>query len=287
MYRPVVALLALLVVNARAQAPLDDKFFDSHDVRIRYVESGNGEPVLLVHGFSVDLDTMWRDTGVIAALARDFRVIAMDARGHGKSGKPHDPASYGAAMVEDVTRLLDRLGVAKAHIVGYSMGGAIVGKFAVLHPERVRSLTFGGSSPRLWNDVLEKRSAEVAASLEQGKGLRPLIVALAPPGKPPSEQEIEERNRRQLARNDARALAAVQRSNRQHAVTPDEIRGMKMPLLAVVGSEDPARAAVENFKKLNPSVKTVVIDGAPHVGAEARPEFVAALREFLTTPPRP
>lgn len=222
----VFALLALLPVNANAQAPLEDEFFDSNGVRIRYVEAGNGEPVILVHGFSVDLDSMWRDTGVIATLAREFRVIAMDARGHGKSGKPYDPGSYGLAMVDDVRRLLDHLKIESAHIVGYSMGGGIVGKFAVLHPHRVRTLTFGGSSPRLWNEALEKRSTEMAESLEQGKGLRPLIVALAPPKNPPSEQEIEERNRRHMARNDPRALAAVQRGNRQQAVTPDEIRAM-------------------------------------------------------------
>lgn len=54
-----------------------------------------------------------------------------------------------------------------------------------------------------------------------------------------------------------------------------------MRMLAIVGSEDPVKAGVENFKRLNPSVTVVVIAGAPHIGAEARPEFVSALRQFL------
>lgn len=279
----IVSLLVLLSTSVRAQPPLEDKFFDSDGVRIRYVESGQGEPVVLVHGFTVDLDTDWREPGVIAALARDFRVIAMDARGHGKSAKPHDPASYGLAMAEDVGRLLDHLKIEQAHIVGYSMGGLIIGKFAILYPQRVKTVTFGGSSPRLWSEALEQRNTELADALEQGEGLRPLIIALAPPNSPFTEQEIEELNRRQLARNDALALAAHVRSIRQQTVTPDEIRAMKVPMLAIVGSEDPAaKAGVDDFKKLNPSVKTVVIPGAPHIGAQSRPEFLTAVREFLT-----
>jgi pimeloyl-ACP methyl ester carboxylesterase len=276
-----LALAAVIGLPVTAQPILEDKYLDSDGIPIRYVEAGVGESVLLVHGFSVDLDSMWRDTGVIAALAQDFHVIAMDARGHGQSGKPHDSASYGLEMVEDVKRLLDHLKVTQAHIVGYSMGGAIVGKFAMLYPERVQTLIFGGSSPRLWNDVLESRSIELADSLERGHGLRPLILALAPPGKPPSDEEIAERNRRQLARNDPHALAAIQRSNRQQAVRPEEISGLKMPVLAIVGSEDPAKAGVDNMIRLRPQTAVVVIQGAPHIGAEARPEFLYALQDFL------
>ena len=84
-----------------------------------------------------------------------------------------------------------------------------------------------------------------------------------------------------VARNDPRALAGVQRGNRQQAVTPDEIRGMKMRMLAIVASEDPLKAGVENFEKLNPAVTVVVIAGAPHIGAGLRPEFVSTLRQFL------
>src|SRR5262245_58833732 len=87
----------------------EDRFFDSNGVKIRYVVEGEGEPVVLVHGFSADLDRQWRGPGLIAALAKERRVIAYDNRGHGKSEKPHDEKQYGMEMVQDAVRLMDHL----------------------------------------------------------------------------------------------------------------------------------------------------------------------------------
>src|SRR5512145_700779 len=120
MKRAVVSILGLIVLLVApawaADAPVQDLHFDSAGVEIRYTVQGEGEPVVLVHGFTASVETNWGQPGVIAALAEDFRVIAIDARGHGKSGKPHDPAAYGANMMEDVIRLMDHLGILKAHI---------------------------------------------------------------------------------------------------------------------------------------------------------------------------
>jgi pimeloyl-ACP methyl ester carboxylesterase len=271
----------------RAQpAAVEDKFFSANGVRIRYVEAGRGDAVVLVHGFSSSLDGNWRQNGVFDALARDFHVVALDCRGHGKSDKPHDAASYGIQMVEDVARLLDHLDIRKAHIVGYSMGGAITGKFIATHPDRVLTAVFGGSSPRLgWTAQNERDSNELAESLEQGKGMRPLILRLAPPNEPkPSDEAIEQASRASLGRNDALALAAVQRGNKDQVVTLAEVRALPMPLLAVIGSADPIKAGVDAFKRIKPELKVVVIEGATHSGARGapgRPEFAAAVREFL------
>lgn len=278
---------AAAVQPLRAQsAAVADKFFSANGVRIRYIEAGRGDAVVLIHGFSSSLDGNWRQNGVFDALAREFHVVALDCRGHGKSDKPHDAASYGIEMVEDVARLLDHLGIRKAHIVGYSMGGAITGKFIATHPDRVLTAVFGGSSPRLgWTPQNERASNELAESLEQGKGLRPLILRLTPPNEPrPSDESIDERSRAAMAANDALALAAVQRGNRAQVVTPADVSALTMPLLAVVGSADPTKAGVDSFKRIKPELKVVVIDGATHSGARGapgRPEFIAAIREFL------
>ena len=223
----------MLAPSARAQAPENDTFFDSKGVSIRYVDVGRGEPVVLIHGFSSSLDANWGQTKVIDALSKDFRVVAFDVRGHGKSDKPHDPASYGLAVVEDVTRLMDHLHIPRAHIVGYSMGGAITGKFITLHADRVISAVFGGSAPRLgWPPQAERDANELAESLEQGHGMRPLIVRLLPPNEPrPSDEAIERQSQASLGRNDALALAAVQRGNKEQAVTLPEVRALRMPLL--------------------------------------------------------
>lgn len=169
-----LVLAFVVVLPTRAQGGLEDKFFDSHGVNIRYVEAGSGDPVVLIHGGVGNLDVMWRDNSVMDALARNFRVTAFDVRGHGKSDKPHGVSRYRGEMVEDVARLLDHLRIRRAHIVGYSMGGYLAGKFSALHPDRVVTATFGGAGA--WTAEFERLLMETAESLEQGKGLRPLLA---------------------------------------------------------------------------------------------------------------
>ena len=77
----------------------------------------------------------WKLPRVFQKLSKRYRVIALDNRGHGKSDKPYDPAQYGLELVDDVVRLMDHLGIAKAHVVGYSLGGFITLKLALRHPE--------------------------------------------------------------------------------------------------------------------------------------------------------
>src|SRR3954469_13940029 len=104
-------LLTVVVLSGlpTAQASLEDKYFDSNGVRIRYVEAGKGTPVILVHGFTRNIETNWIDTGVFSKLAATHRVIALDLRGHGKSGKPHSPDAYLDDLHLDVVRLMDHL----------------------------------------------------------------------------------------------------------------------------------------------------------------------------------
>lgn len=120
-------------------------FFDSNGVNIHYVDIGEGEPVVLMHGLNGNFQRAWLDRGIADKFAAaGFRVLALDARAHGKSGTPHDPSKYGQEMSLDIVRLLDHLNLPKAHIVGYSMGSRIVGKLRELRPERMISLTLGG-----------------------------------------------------------------------------------------------------------------------------------------------
>jgi len=115
-------ITAFLAVEAHAEY----RFFDSDGVRIRYIEQGVGEPIILLHGHTTRIELSWISTGVFDALSANHRVIAMDFRGYGESGKPHDPSAYGTQMAEDVIRLLDHLSIDRAHIIGYSMGAPFV-----------------------------------------------------------------------------------------------------------------------------------------------------------------
>jgi pimeloyl-ACP methyl ester carboxylesterase len=198
-----------------------------------------GETVLLIHGFIVDI--MKCASGVIKALSDTFQVIAIDNRGHGQSDKPHDPAAYGMNMAEDSIRLLDHLKIRKAHVVGYSMGGLITASILTRHPERVRTAVMGGAG---WNPPgqTDPLLLALADSLEQGKGIEPLIKALNPVGAPPPTPEmVEMYNKALLSKNDALALAAVVR-NLVPEPTEAQIRANKVPVLALIGELDPLKS---------------------------------------------
>ena len=128
-------------------AVAQDRFFDSRGVRIRYVEQGAGTPVVLIHGFTANIERAWVHTEILPSLARDHRVIALDLRGHGASDKPRDPKAYDDLGL-DVVRLLDHLGIERAHAVGYSLGGIILGKELTTHPQRFRRAVLGGAAYR-------------------------------------------------------------------------------------------------------------------------------------------
>jgi pimeloyl-ACP methyl ester carboxylesterase len=262
----------------------EDFFFDSAGVRIHYVVEGKGEPVVLVHGFAVDIASNWAEPGIIKGLADRYQVIAIDNRGHGRSDKPHDPQQYGVNMVSDVTRLLDHLNIQKAHIVGYSMGGNIAGVFLTDHPERVRTAILG-ATPWVGADGLPARvvwANQLAESLEQGRGIGPHIIRLTPRDeRPPSAEQVEAISNMVLQPNDALALAAVMRGSARLYASEAKLRANQLPVLAIVGERDPVKAEVDNLVGALGNVKLVVIPGANHMSAFGRPEFLVALKTFL------
>src|SRR4051794_8921738 len=101
------ALTAILLLTLTVRA--GEKTFDSGGVKIAYLDEGEGEAVVLLHGFGGSAPDMWAKRPFAAAqflpALKGYRAIAIDHRGHGKSGKPHDPRKYGKEMAEDVARL--------------------------------------------------------------------------------------------------------------------------------------------------------------------------------------
>ena len=191
-------LFALDLVSAQ------DQFFDSNGVRIRYVEQGSGPPVVLLHGFSGNLDASWVETGVLPKLATDYRVIALDSRGHGKSDKPHDPKSYGLQMGQDVVRLLDHLHIARAHIVGHSMGAGITAKLLTTNPDRFLTATLSGSAGRQRLDARgRRRRGSRGGRIRTGHSVPVPDPAHGPDG--PAEAD---------GRGDSGAIAAAARTQR-------------------------------------------------------------------------
>ena len=155
---------------ARAE-PAVSGFFFANGVGIHYLVQGSaGAPVVLIHGWGLSARLNWEVPGIMAALARNHRVIALDLPGYGSSDKPATPEAYGAAWSEDIGRLLDHLAIGKAHIVGWSMGGMVTLKFAVDYPDRVLSGTLtgmglmpqGGAMQQTWTRRPDLASRSVA-----------------------------------------------------------------------------------------------------------------------------
>lgn len=258
------------------------RWFDSAGVRIRYFDSGAGEAVVLIHGFTRTASS-WAASGLSGDLARDHRVFALDCRGHGRSGKPRGTAAYGTCMADDVIRLLDHAGIEAAHVVGHSMGGRISLRLAASRPDRIRSAVLIASGGTLASSAVADPMPveQVATSLERGGGFGPLFEAIVPAGRPLPRWKSRLFDLAVSATNDPLALAAATRGYADLAVTGGELARLPVPVSAVVGSEDPYQAAVAALASRVPGMKVVVVPGATHLDVLGRPETRLAVRGFL------
>ncbi|HZT43358.1 MAG TPA: alpha/beta hydrolase [Chthonomonadaceae bacterium] len=283
MFRTFFAFFLVWLVWCAAPGALaDDSFFQSNRVRIHYKVEGKGEPVVLIHGLLGSIADDWEQPGVFQALAKDYQVIALDCRGPGKSGKPHDPRQYGMQMVEDVVRLLDHLHIQKAHIVGYSLGGIITAKLLATHPDRFLTATLVASGGLHKKDAVIPLLTAFADDLEQGKGMGALMNFFTPPGQPkPTEEQIKATSQEVLANQDVQAIIAVARGIKSLVVDNATLKASPIPVLAVVGSLDPFKKSVESLAGQMPELSVVLIDGADHLTVVGRPEVLENLKRFL------
>ncbi len=226
-------------------------------------------PVILHHGFAVDGDVNWVDPGVVERLLDDgFEVVAIDARGHGQSDKPHDPDRYGEdAMSLDVSALADHLGLREFDLVGYSMG-AIVSVVNATHEPRIRRMVIGGVGA----GVVELGGVDTRAVKPED-----IVAALTAP----DAEHVRGPGKafRQMADAtgaDRHALAAHASAVRQGPIAFEDIRARA---LVVVGDDDDL---AERPEVLASAVggQLVVVDG-DHLTAVADPRFVEVISSFL------
>lgn len=283
MQAKIAAALILLVVTTlgiRTQENRDTSF-DSNGIRVRYIDAGSGTPVILVHGYTRSIETNWIGTGVFAGLVTDYRVIAYDLPGHGKSGKPHDPSAYGG-LGDDPIRLMDHLGIKRAHLLGYSMGGAVAARAAATRPERFITVMLGGHSGlREWEAGDGEFYEKSARELESDVPFRSLVSGAATATKP-TEDDVRSASAALAAVNDVKALAALRRGGMRGLYnTRAEAAAIRVPMLMVYGSLDSVPAGRAMLSIL-PTAKLVVIEDATHASAARRPEFIAAVRQFMS-----
>jgi pimeloyl-ACP methyl ester carboxylesterase len=182
----------------------------------------------------------------------------------------------------DIIRLMDHLGFPRAHVVGYSMGAHIVAQLLIARPDRFLSATLGGAAGRLgWTEADQRRVDAEAAEMDEGS-LRSQTIRLWPKDQPPpTEEQIRERSARLLAGKDPRALAAVRRSNPAQVIALERLAATPVPVLGVVGGDDPYMRDFERLRAAMPALRLAAVEGASHDEAPKRPEFARAVLDFL------
>lgn len=248
--------------------------FDGLKLHYTVWDGDNGaRPVLLQHGFAADTNANWISTGVVGALRKaGFTVISLDARGHGRSEKPHDEARYVEdSMARDVSALLDELGLDEVSLVGYSMG-AIIALTVTAADKRVRCLATGGVGAGIVDfggvDLRVVKPAEIASAL----------LAEDPATVPPSG--VPFRLLADAVGGDRQALAAVALASREGSL---DLSSIGVPTLVLAGDADPLAAEPERLAAAIAGARLVRIPG-DHMTAVMSPAFSEALVAFLSAP---
>jgi pimeloyl-ACP methyl ester carboxylesterase len=247
--------------------------FDSNGVSIHYVDEGSGPAIVLVHGFAANLELNWRAPKIIEALiAAGRRVVAIDCRGHGESGKPHDPDAYGGTqMADDVIAMMDHVGIDVADLMGYSMGGFLSASLLVRQPQRFRSVILSGIGDSIVTGAFSSvRTGAMAAAMEAKD------AASAP------DADTTARNFRLFADRtgaDVGALAAMQRSTRG-TFDPAKLADVTLPVMVLIGEGDTLVGSADKLAAAIPGAKLVKVPG-DHLTAVGAPALKSAVLEFL------
>lgn len=242
--------------------------FRSFDgTEIAYDVRGAGPHVLLHHGFAADAAGNWEQPGVVDALvAAGKQVITLDARGHGRSGKPHEPAAYDdGAMVKDAQGLLDHVGVQEVDVVGYSMGSFVASRLVPDEP-RTRRLILGGVG----------EGVVLGRPMPAREAIADALVADDPSTAPPRARAF-----RMFADStgaDREALAACMRSDPwSKPVAWDRIT---CPTLVLIGDRDDLVGDPHALPRTIPQAEVKVVSG-DHLSAVGDPAFTQAIVDFL------
>jgi pimeloyl-ACP methyl ester carboxylesterase len=247
--------------------------FQHGPVEIAYIDTGRGEPIVLVHGFGSTKEINWVNPGWVTTLTQaGRRVIALDNRGHGASGKLYDPADYDRAlMAEDVRALLDHLDIARADVMGYSMGARITANLLIAHPARVRGAILGGVGKRLiTGGGLQE---EIAEALEA-----PSVGDVTDP------QGIMFRRFAEQTKSDRRALAACIRGGGQ-ALAKDAVSAIRNPVLIAVGTADTLAGSPHELAEIIAGAQVLEIPHRDHMLAVGDRVYKAGVLKFLEERP--
>jgi len=244
--------------------------FHNGAVEIAYLDEGEGEPILLVHGFASTKNVNWVYPTWVSELKKNGRrVIALDNRGHGESSKLYDAEQYHiGTMAGDVAALMDHLRIERADIMGYSLGARMTAWLALRQPQRLRSAIFGGIGMALIEGG--GPGENVAAALEADS----LDEVTDPVG----------RTFRAFAdqtRSDRRALAACLRGTRE-LMSKEEAARIAVPVLIAVGTSDEIAGSAQALGRIIPGAQVLDIPNRDHMRAVGDKVYKTGVLEFLS-----
>ena len=247
--------------------------FHNGSVEISYLDEGEGDPIVLVHGFASSKNVNWVYPTWVSDLKKDGRrVIALDHRGHGESTKLYDPEDYHiGTMAGDVRALLAHLGIARADMMGYSMGARITAFIAQSHPQLIRSAIIGGLGIGL------------IAGGGPGESVAKALEA-------PSLDDVPDRVGRMFrafadqTRSDRRALAACLRGSRR-LMTREDVAEINVPVLIAVGTTDDIAGSASELQALIPGSEVLDIPNRDHMRAVGDKVYKAGVIDFLARRP--
>jgi pimeloyl-ACP methyl ester carboxylesterase len=247
--------------------------FHNGAVEIAYLDEGEGDPILLVHGFASTKNVNWVYPAWVSELKKNGRrVIALDNRGHGDSGKLYDPALYEVeTMAGDVMALMDHLGLERADVMGYSLGSRMTAVLALRQPQRLRSAILGG----------------IGIGMIEGGGPGENVAAAL---EAPSLEDVSDpvgRTFRAFAdqtRSDRRALAACLRGSRR-LMTREEAAGIAVPVLIAVGTADEIAGSAHALCEIIGGSEVLDIPNRDHMRAVGDKVYKSGVLDFLARRP--
>jgi len=247
--------------------------FHNGAVEIAYLDEGEGDPILLVHGFASSKNVNWVYPTWVSELKKNGRrVIAFDNRGHGDSGKLYDAAEYEIGiMAGDISALMDHLNIERADVMGYSLGSRMTAELALREPQRLRSAILGG----------------IGIGLIEGGGPGENVAQAL---EAPALEDVTDpvgRTFRAFAdqtRSDRRALAACLRGSRR-LMTRREAAAIKVPVLIAVGSSDEIAGSAQALGKIIPAAEVLDIPNRDHMRAVGDKVYKTGVLDFLSSRP--
>ena len=245
-------------------------YVSNQGVRIYYEVEGSGPPLVLAHGISGSLED-WREVGWVEALRDRYQLILVDARGHGRSDKPHDPDAYRQIhQATDHLAALDAIGVEKAHFLGFSMGGIVALGVGVHAPERCLSLMMGGTQPYARD---ERPSLSGLPKPTPMGGMpdvdNPIDDLLAQGGDAwvafyEANFEVSAAMKARLKENDFKAVRARFAGLHEKRSSAHYLDPVQMPCLIYVGQEEAAYGGAKQLAERLPDARFIAFPGLNH-----------------------